>query len=220
MLSKHHKYPSTPHLPFSPEKHKDDRDHKDPLFFIGKEVVVTEKLDGGNTCIHAGLVYARTVGLPTNHGSFTYIKNAYAHLTLGDSYNIYYGENLQGIHSIDYVEVEDYFYLFAARHLFDDVFFSWDKVNELAKDKFKVVPVLFRGEFSNYTKMEKWMEEEIKKPSTMNPSAPKEGFVIRIADEFHAKDFSMNVAKYVRRGHVQSGEHWKRNWKTQKLIKK
>jgi len=42
------KYPSTCHLSWSPEKHRDDSYHPDESFFEGKEVVVLEKMDGEN----------------------------------------------------------------------------------------------------------------------------------------------------------------------------
>lgn len=45
-----------------------------------------------------------------------------------------------------------------------------------------------------------------------------EGIVIRNADSFPLEDFSKNVVKYVRKNHVQTDEHWKKNWKRAKLI--
>lgn len=39
-----------------------------------QQVVVTEKLDGGNCCIHNGAVYARTHRQPASHPSFGPIK--------------------------------------------------------------------------------------------------------------------------------------------------
>jgi hypothetical protein len=35
-----------------------------------------------------------------------------------------------------------------------------------------------------------------------------EGYVVRNADGFDYKDFSTNVAKYVRKNHVQTDTHW------------
>ena len=44
------KYPKTPHLPFSPGINSDDitLDSKHCNQFLNKEIVITEKLDGGN----------------------------------------------------------------------------------------------------------------------------------------------------------------------------
>ena len=46
----------------------------------------------------------------------------------------------------------------------------------------------------------------------------KEGVVVRRVHEFGADDFSKNVVKYVRENHVQTDEHWTKNWKRAKLI--
>lgn len=55
------RYPSTPHLRFSPQVHADDEVNRfDDDIFCGKEIVVTEKLDGGNCCLFGGKVFART----------------------------------------------------------------------------------------------------------------------------------------------------------------
>lgn len=40
------KYPSTPYLSWSPSKHREDRYHPDESHFDGREVVITEKMDG------------------------------------------------------------------------------------------------------------------------------------------------------------------------------
>ena len=57
----HPKYPRTPYWPKSPTQGRPSERHESPEVFVGPEVVVTEKLDGGNTMIHRGEVYARTV---------------------------------------------------------------------------------------------------------------------------------------------------------------
>ena len=45
-----------------------------------------------------------------------------------------------------------------------------------------------------------------------------EGVVVRNIESFPLDDFSKNVVKYVRKNHVQTDEHWKKNWKRAKLI--
>ena len=44
-----------------------------------------------------------------------------------------------------------------------------------------------------------------------------EGFVVRNVDSFAYEDFSKNVAKYVRKNHVQTDEHWTKNWQPNKV---
>ena len=58
------KYSRTPYWPWSPSIGRDDGVHPDPSRFVGESVVVTEKLDGGNTLLHAGRVCARSVSPP------------------------------------------------------------------------------------------------------------------------------------------------------------
>ena len=58
------RYPGTPYWPWSPAIGGDDDVHPDPARFVDESVVVTEKLDGGNTLLHAGKVYARSVAAP------------------------------------------------------------------------------------------------------------------------------------------------------------
>lgn len=36
-------------------------------------------------------------------------------------------------------------------------------------------------------------------------------------DEFPIEDSGKNMAKWVRKGHVQTDEHWKNNWKPNRL---
>ena len=60
------KYPTTPYWPWSPSIGRGDGIHIDPSRFVGEHVVVTEKLDGGNTVLlDAGRVYARSVAAPS-----------------------------------------------------------------------------------------------------------------------------------------------------------
>ena len=200
------KYPRTFHLKASPCLQNDDKWHGDDNFFLDKEVVITEKMDGGCTGIHDGNVYARSTGQIARHGSFDVVKAIHAPKTYGDE-RVFYGENLYGVHSIEYGELPDVFFLFGV--LTDGVWSSWDDLTAIAAEmSFKTVPCLFRGTFTSMKDLEAWMEGEIKKPSTYG--GHREGFVIRTAGSF--TDFSQNVAKYVRAGHVQTDEHWSKNW--------
>lgn len=72
-------YPRTPHLPFSPSIFSDDiinKNVKTLEVFENKDIVILEKIDGANCCIHpsAKKVYARTHSFATKHPSFSPIK--------------------------------------------------------------------------------------------------------------------------------------------------
>ncbi len=54
------KYPRMPHLPWSPGATRDDQRLEDVEHFLGREIVVTEKIDGANLCLTRGDVFART----------------------------------------------------------------------------------------------------------------------------------------------------------------
>ena len=67
MSGGYYKYPRTPHLPFSPGGTKDDRRLRDINCFVGKEVVVTEKMDGENTSIYRDYYHARSINSITTN---------------------------------------------------------------------------------------------------------------------------------------------------------
>ena len=65
MSAKPEKYPRTPYWTKSPSVADDGRLHPNPEHFIGTPIVVTEKLDGGNTLLCDGEVYARSIDGPS-----------------------------------------------------------------------------------------------------------------------------------------------------------
>lgn len=40
-----------------------------------------------------------------------------------------------------------------------------------------------------------------------------EGYVVRTVEGFAFDEFASHIAKWVRKGHVQTDEHWKANWR-------
>lgn len=223
------KYPRTYHLPFSPGATSDDK--KIPWdfdwfgqMFAGKEVVISEKLDGENSCFTHFDVYSRSHGAPTrspwsrnlwaNDGLLWKIKDFIA-----EDEQVF-GENLFGIHSIEYDKLPAYFFIFAIKN--DDRWYSWDEIEEYAKMiDVPTVPVIFRGILKDAQQLENICNQVISNPSHFGKTA--EGCVIRIADSFPVYDegqfaFPQNVAKFVRPNHVQTDTHWTNNWKKANLI--
>ena len=212
------KYPRTYHFRFSPEVHSDDKIQNDISNLIGKEVVILQKLDGGNGTLKKGGPFARSHSTKTLCETFNYIKSVHQapkeHL-MGDLN--YHGENMFAKHSIYYDELEDYFYLFGVSD--DKSFFHWDDVlKEAKKLYFKVVPEVFRGIISSEKELQEIIEFEMKKDCPLGGDAI-EGFVVRTVVGFKKEEFSKHVVKYVRKGHVQTDEHWSRNWTKNKLKK-
>lgn len=213
------KYPRTMHWPTSPGLQGDDRVTQFPLMMIGVPLVITEKLDGGNCCLYQGEVYARSTGQPSTAGWFAMVRKHHAWKTTAVDDWLFYGEDLYGVHSIEYgaMPEDSTFRLFALRRP-EGGFAEWDFV-ELAAEEygFQTVPVLFQGKFRNEKELSDWFESEIKNPSNLN--GEREGFVARHSGPILEDEFHYRVVKYVRAGHVQTNEHWTRNWQPCKIIR-
>lgn len=215
------KYPSTPHWPWSEKVHRDDSYHRNPKFFLNKQVVVTEKLDGGNCCLHEGQVYARTHAVPAVHGSFAMVKKYHGWKTTQAGFEdlAFYGEEMYGVHTLEYdpMRRDDTFRLFAVLELNQMVFLSWGMVEYYAeKLGVRTVPVVYRGSFLRTQDVTDFFQQERMNPSSLG--GEREGFVMRDAQSFNVAKFPEWVCKYVRPGHVQTDEHWLENWKPCKTL--
>lgn len=191
------KYPRTPHLPWSPGGSNDDSFLDGVSHFEGREVVVTEKLDGENTTMYHDDIHARSLD-GRHHPSRDWVKALHGTVAgeIPEAWRLC-GENLYARHSIPYFELSSYFFLFS---VWDDEnrALSWDETAEWANLlKLELVPVWFRGEF----------DEDLLRELTLD-TVRQEGYVVRVVDSFGYDDFSNAVAKWVRKGHVQTDQHW------------
>ena len=109
------------------------------------------------------------------------------------------GENLYAQHSIPYINLEDYFYLFGVRdHAY---FWSWDSVVCMARSIGVPTPdILYRGPACNLKHDSIW--------PYLSPIGAAEGYVVRTAAPFTVDTFHLNVCKYVRPNHVTTTDHW------------
>lgn len=215
------RYPRTPHWPFSDKVHRDDTISDCPERFVGVPVVITEKIDGGNTCLFNGEVYARSVASPCHNAWMGMVRKHHAWKTHGSRFEdyAYYGEDIFGIHSIEYepVREQDTYYLFAVRQTSQDYWCSWSTVEDAANElDIKIAPTVFRGVFHSQEDITEFFREERQKPSFIG--GEREGFVMRHEMGFFNRDFRRSVCKYVRPNHVQTDVHWRRNWQPCKLI--
>ena len=206
------RYPRTPYWPWSPSIGRGDDVHASPDRFVGEDVVVTEKLDGGNTLLHAGRVYARSVSAPSDGKWMAMVKKHHAWKV--NEPDVYlYGEDIYGIHSIAYEPVaeRETFRAFALRNG-DGAFAAFDEVEAYAKlREIPVVPVLFRGRFRSVAEISRFMKRAHGEPSVLG--GEREGVVLRLARSFRVAEFQDNVCKSVRAGHVQTDEPWTRKWR-------
>lgn len=209
------KYNRTYHLPWSPGTTSDDRISKSVASLIGRGIVITEKLDGENNCQMNKGAYARS------HADFTISPWSREVRMINDRIKrdipedvMIFGENMEGIHSIEYDNLTSYFYMFGVRD--NNIWVSWDEVEEYAfLLDLPTVPVLFKGVVHSEKELKDITESLVKEPSALG--GLREGIVVRTADMFHDDDFSENVMKWVRKGHVQTDSHWTRNWKKAKI---
>ncbi len=215
------KYPRTYHLPFSEGLQNDDRKVDDDWWehLKDKVLVLTCKLDGENTSIWQNGVYARSHAVPTTN---PWAKNLWEKGGIYDQVKGWlaedegiYGENMYGVHSIVYDKLPCYFHMFAARN--NERWYSWKEVEELASILGLItVPVLEIRKFDSPTDLEESILKHMKNGSKYGDTI--EGVVVRNLESFPLNEFSKNVVKYVRKNHVQTDEHWKKNWKRAKLI--
>jgi len=200
------KYPRTFHLPWSPGATSDDKILHDTKHFVGREIVVTEKMDGENTTLYHDNFHARSLD-SADHPSQHWLKNYHAgikHL-IPAGYRIC-GENMYAKHSIEYSNLPAYFLVFSV--WYGMICLSWDDtITFTEKLGLHLVPFVYRGIYdtrATSSALYNWS-------GCPNGTLGHEGYVIRVADAFEYADFGKSVAKYVRRGHVQTDTHWKHN---------
>ncbi len=215
------KYGRTYHYPFSPGTTSDDRINHTYWKDLSEleQVIHTEKLDGENTCLNQYGVFARSHAAPTRHPWSQFLKPKWELIKrdLGDLE--VFGENLYAIHSIQYLNLEHHFYVFAIRC--QDKWLSWEEVEFYSNLlEYPTVPVLSRFKVEdqqNYeTEILSLTGAESQFGSVdVHSEVPcvMEGIVTRNAQQFKVGDFKRNVFKYVRKNHVKTDEHWTRSWK-------
>jgi hypothetical protein len=199
-IEERQKYPRTYHLPSSPGLQNDDRLLETTDVWLGKEVVITEKMDGENTSIYSDYLHPRSTEY-SYHPSRTFVKSIQG--TIGhmipEGWRVC-GENVTAVHSIEYDTLESYFYMFS---IWDDKNFclSWDETEMWAEELgIPLVPILYRGEWQGDDTISQ-LHIDVKR---------QEGYVVRPTDSFHYDDFLRLVGKWVRKDHVAvNAEHWR-----------
>jgi hypothetical protein len=193
------KYPRTFHLPFSQGVGSDDKILHDLTCFLGKEVVITEKMDGENTTLYYDYFHARSLD-SAHHPSRNWVKGLWGQIKhlIPIGWRIC-GENLYAQHSIRYEALPSYFLVFSIWNENNECL-SWDETLEYASLlNLHTVPLLGRGVFD-----EKYIKNIIQNLDL----SQQEGVVVRLAEKFQFEDFQKSVVKWVRKNHVQTDEHW------------
>lgn len=194
----YYKYPRTLHFPFSDGITSDDKVLETTVHFNNREIVVTEKMDGENSTVYRDYYHARS--LSSEHKWYHswllgYIKT-FQYL-IPENYRIC-GEYLFARHSIKYENLKSYFQVFSVWN--ENICLSWDKTEPFCNQLgLETVPVLYRGLYD---------EDKIKEIAKEVVSKGGEGIVVRLSSSFKYEDFSLSIAKYVRKNHVQTDKHW------------
>lgn len=194
------KYARTPHLAWSEGISPDDIVLSNENMFDDKNVVVTEKVDGECTSWYTDKIHARSLD-SKDHPSRHLVKSLWARIkhNIPDGMRIV-GENVFAQHSIYYNSLPSVFLVFA---IFDgETCVSWNELISFCEMLgLNHVPVLYQG---------KWDKDKVMKCFTGKSvyGDIQEGYVVRNFDCFLNKDFDLNVAKFVRKNHVQTNNHW------------
>lgn len=193
------KYPRTYHLPWSENIHDDDRMLKSLDHFVGREVVVTVKMDGENTTMYSDGIHARSVD-GRGHSSRDWVKNFHSTIAhdIPKDWRIC-GENMFAKHSIAYENLESYFYGFSIWNEYNECLTVDDTNTWFTLLGITPVEVLYRGIFDEKIIRGLWDKSEWENC---------EGYLVRNTTKFSYRNFRNNVAKFVREGHVQTVKHW------------
>lgn len=195
------KYPRTPHLPWSQGATDDDKVLSSLDFLMDRELVTTEKMDGGCFTMTRDGCYARSpsaVSQPWDSPA----RAEWARIAhdIPEGYRLV-GESMHARRSVAYDGLPGPFLVFA---MFDPhgLLESWASVEAWAElFELPTVPVLRVGR-GLVAAHDAWAEHRSPESS--------EGYVVRTALPISAERFNLKVAKYVRATHVQTSDDWRR----------
>jgi len=207
------KYPRTWHVPDSPGMHDDDRMIPNYDRFVGEQVVVHLKMDGENTTMYSDYIHARSID-GRSHPSRDWIKSLHGLVAheIPPDYRLSV-ENMYAQHSIVYNNLKSYAYGFSVWNERNECL-PWTEakewfelLNSILADsglpphmRFEPCPVLYEGIFDRDLILKLYNEK--------TDWETMEGWVMRKAGKFSYADYRYSVAKFVRKGHVQTNKHW------------
>lgn len=198
----HYKYPRTFHFDYSPNVQNDDRMHQNIDFLKDQKIIGSIKMDGECTSMYPDYIHARSID-SKHHESRSVVKQIHAsikHMIPG-GWRIC-GENLFAKHSIHYKNLKSYFQVFSVWDQYN-IALNWNDTKSFCNDlNLETVPVFYEGIFS------KQHISMLFKAYEDFSTDPVEGYVVRLACEFHYNDFTSSTAKYVKKNHVKSDKFW------------
>lgn len=216
-----YKYPRTLHLPWSEGASDDDKVLTAVDHFVGKRIIITEKMDGENTSMYKDHYHARSLD-SKNHPSRNYVKSLWGKIKhdIPEGWRIC-GENLYAKHSIHYHHLSAYFLVFAIYNEKNECL-SWrDTLEWCELLGLETVPLRWWGDWIEPIVRGCWNGRSAsygitncelcgKKtaPTDIHQHDEQEGYVVRLEDTFPYDQHHVSLAKFVRKNHVQTSEFW------------
>lgn len=198
-MTSRHKYQTTPHMPCSPGISRNDKKLKSLAHFRGEDVVISLKRDGENANLYTDGFHAKSID-SRHHPSRDWLANWHAGFAhdIPQGWRIC-GENMYARHSLSYTDLASYFEGFS---VWDETntALDWDSTLEMF-ELLSIVPapVKWRGIFDERVVHQLVAELDLEKD---------EGLVMRKAGRIRYEDFGRSYAKWVRKNHVQTDDHW------------
>jgi hypothetical protein len=193
------RYPRTYHLPNSPGASSDDRRMADTGGLLG-EIVVTEKMDGGNYTMTRLVGHGRSPSSTANpwdspaRAMWSVVRH-----DIPQGWRVC-GESLHATRSVAYGDLVAPFLVFG---VFDDhgILLPWDETEQWSNLLgLPIVPVLYRGS-DLPAALTAW--------GNCRTVENSEGFVVRRAGAIAEEEFPRSVGKWVRPNHVRTDATWR-----------
>lgn len=202
------KWPKIYHLPNSPGITDEDEVLPNLASFLGREILITEKLDGECTHMNCVRIHARSED-SKRHDSRTIVKGLHGNIRSEIPKHLeIVGENMQALHSIHYTRLTTIFYVFSIVDFEKGAVLPVKETLEWCRLLgIEHAPILYHGTFPEHFVI----------PNHSSFGDEIEGYVIRIMEEFPLTHFTSSIAKWVRPGHIKTGEFWMKNWKPNQL---
>ncbi len=195
------KYPRTYLLPWSESTNEGERDLASIEPFMGRRVVLTEKMDGENVTLYRDFMHTRSVETH-RHASREWLEWRWQEIRerIPPGWRIC-GEYVFAKHTIEYANLPSYFLGFSVWNE-RNVCLDWDATRAFMDIiGMACVPVLYDGIFDLSRIDEVWRR---------HGGPHSEGYVMRLADEIPYRDFRRLAGKFIRADYRQS-EPVKRN---------
>lgn len=205
------KYPRTFHLPYSEKSTSDDKIMKSDVHFIGKEVVVSIKMDGENTTIYNTTSHTRSLNSLFDSEDRRWIETfrmLYVENKLDPNMRVC-GENLFYKHTCSYDNLKSMFYGFSTWN--GNTCLSWDDTLKIFNElNIQPVDVIYRGIYDKELILKSFREYD---SNNIN-----EGFVVRLVDSFDISEFKTSLNKFVKDTFVIPSKHWKYDIKQNNIL--